>query len=568
MLLGTLEELAARLRAAADALDEVEADWLRGAADLVERAGPERQAARAEAVWLEELASEAKARKASLLSAWVDAAESLRSAIHVHETERGPLVEALFPVWKGASLRRHVDQALAAQTELQRRLGSAYVLRRLAELTTQSAVGPALEALAAAGAAWAAERERPALSGGEADTVRARLLGAAANGAQLLERVRSVVRAALVSRPELAETVFPKRGRPAALETPPESGAAEAPAAETVPAAGTGPGAPDPADRPAAVEATPSPKAASGRRKKGAPDEASVVGTRSASSPGRTLAASPVTLPDSEAARAPRRRPLTTEPAPPGGGTSPHPARRGLAISRQTSTAARTDSAASRSTRRRPATTVPAPSDHGSLPHGARRSAAEPKPAPTGRRKKRARGEASVVTPARTTSPRRGPAAPPVILPDSEAVRAPRRRPVAAEPVAPPAPTPSERGTSARGSGRSAAEPRPAPERASGRGKKSARGEASVVVPASPTLPRGRQADAQGTLPDSDAARAPRRRPLAAEPAPSERGTSARGSGRSAAEPRPAPSAPSARAALPSPVPRGGRRPSRPSRRS
>ncbi|HET6981050.1 MAG TPA: hypothetical protein VFI53_02860, partial [Myxococcaceae bacterium] len=401
MLLGTLEELAARLRAAADALDEVEAGWLRGAADLVERAGPERQAARAEAIWLEELASEAKARKASLLSAWVDAAESLRSAIHVHETERGPLVEALFPVWKGASLRRHVDQALAAQTELQRRLGSAYVVRRLAELTTQSAVGPALEALAAAGTSWAAERERPALTGDEADTVRKRLLGAAENGAQLLERVRSVVRAALVSRPELLETVFPKRGRPAKPEAP-EGGALEAPAVGTVAAEGPDSGAPGPADRPAAVEAAPASKAGSGRRKKGGPDGTSIVGPASTRSSRRAPPAAPVTLPDSETARAPRRRDLAAEHAASRQGASPRPARRGIATPPETTAAGPSASGASRPTRRRTAAESAPPS--ASTPPRRRTDAPE---------------ETSVGgSPARTTSRRRAPTAPPVILPD------------------------------------------------------------------------------------------------------------------------------------------------------
>ena len=447
MLLGTLEELAARLRAAADALDEVEAGWLRGAADLVERAGPERQAARAEAIWLEELASEAKARRASLLSAWVDAAESLRSAIHVHDTERGPLVEALFPVWKGASLRRHVDQALAAQTELQRRLGSAYVLRRLAELTTQSAVGPSLEALAAAGAAWAAERERPALSGGEADTVRTRLLAAAANGAQLLERVRSVVRAALVSRPELLETVFPKRGRPAGPETPAEGGAVEAPAAETA-AAPPDSAASSPVS--AAAEATRASGPSSRARKRRAPDEASVVGTaRTRSSRGKPAAA-PVTLPDSEAVRAPRRRALTTEPAPSERGTSPRQARRGVATALEPTPAAPSESRAARSTRRGAEKTAVARPDTGGSSPAPRRPAATSTPPPP-----------SVPPRRRTTSARRAPAGPSVILPDSEAVRAPRRRPVAAESVA--APTRSERGMSPRASRRSAAAPKPAP---------------------------------------------------------------------------------------------------------
>jgi len=405
LLLGTLEELAGRLRAAADALDEVEAGWLRGAADLVEAGGPERQAARAEAIWLEELASEARARKTSLLSAWVDATESLRSAIHVHETERGPLVEALFPVWKATSLRRHADQALAAETELQRRLGSAYVLRRLAELTTQSAVGPALEALAAAGAAWAAERERPALSGDEADTVRTRLLGAAQEGAQLLERVRWVVRAALVHRPELLETVFPKRGRPGGGEAAPADGAAvDAPAAETVAAAQPDSGASSP---PVAAETLPSPEPAPGRRKKGSSAEASVVGARrtAAESKHPVAGASPGPTPGRRKKRAPAGASVG-EPA----RTRP-PRRTPAAVPESPATGE-----ATRAPRRRPVgaepAAEPAPFEQRRTPRAARRPAARPKHA------------AAQATPSPEPSPRRGSPSP--AAPDAPRKPAPR----------------------------------------------------------------------------------------------------------------------------------------------
>jgi hypothetical protein len=217
------------LRGAADALGRdasIEAAWLRGAADLVEREQAERHAVRADAMWLEELASEARARRTAVLSAWVDAAEALRTAIHALESERGPLVESLFPGWRGPSLRRHADQARAAETELQRRLASGYVVRRLAELATHDARGAALEGLAAAGTRWAADRDRPPLAGVEGDAVRTRLLALAGRTAHLLERVRSVVRAALAERPELVDGVFPKRARPAQVP-------AQAPAART-----------------------------------------------------------------------------------------------------------------------------------------------------------------------------------------------------------------------------------------------------------------------------------------------------------------------------------------------
>jgi hypothetical protein len=152
----------------------------------------------------------------------VDAVEALRAAVHLHETERGPLVESLFPEWRGASLRRHGDQALAAESELRRRLASSYVARRLGEQATEAALRPALDAVSVAGEAWAAERDRLPLSGDEAHAVRARLFALAGETARSLDRVRWVVRAALADHRDLAELVFPARGR-----------AAEAPAADT-----------------------------------------------------------------------------------------------------------------------------------------------------------------------------------------------------------------------------------------------------------------------------------------------------------------------------------------------
>jgi hypothetical protein len=182
---------------------------------MLDRGQRQRSTVREAAVWLEELAPEARARKALLLAAWVHSAEALRSAIRAQESERGPLAEALFPDWRGPSLRRHSDQALAAEAELQRRLSSAYVARRLAEAGTETPLRPAIDGLAAARSAWAVDRDRTALAGVEAEEVRSRLLAVAGETAQMLERVRWIVRAALVHRPDLAEQVFPRRVRPA-----------------------------------------------------------------------------------------------------------------------------------------------------------------------------------------------------------------------------------------------------------------------------------------------------------------------------------------------------------------
>jgi hypothetical protein len=360
-----VDGLAARLRTSAEALGDaagIEAAWLRGAADLVEQGEAERHSVRTDAVWLEELASEARARKAALLSAWVDAAEALRTAIHALESERGPLVESLFPGWRGPSLRRHADQALAAEAELQRRLSSGYVARRLAELATHAALGTALEALAGAGAMWAAERERPALAGADADALRSMLLALAGRTAHLLERVRWLVRAALADRPALIAGVFPGRTRPA--DAPGEPSAARGHAAaeaaapantvaatQTAPAPGPLPEAGAPSKRrsravrrrpetqpeataPAPARAaagsdeavsarSPVPEAATRARKQ--------ASTRRASRPGREAAA-PVTLSTAPPAGNPGRAAAkqtgrsgrsTRAPAPPAPGAAP-----------------------------------------------------------------------------------------------------------------------------------------------------------------------------------------------------------------------------------------------------
>lgn len=239
----------------------MEAGWLRGAAVLVERGEDARRSARAAAVWLEELAPEARARKATLLSRWVAAAGDLRAALHAHDSERGPLTEALFPEWREASLRRHVDQALALEAELQRRRSSAYVTRRLAEPATEKALRPALDALAAAQDAWSSERDRPALAGPEADEARRALLAVADETGRTLDRLRAVVRAALVERPDLLQAVFPGRAR-TAVDGPERVGSSAAPdqaspgraspADDTPASAGNdGAGEPPPAPRPA-----------------------------------------------------------------------------------------------------------------------------------------------------------------------------------------------------------------------------------------------------------------------------------------------------------------------------
>jgi len=186
-------------------------------------------------VWLEELAPEARAHKTSLRAAWVDAAEALRSAIHAHESERGPLAEALFPLWRAPALRRHADQALAAETELRRRLASAYVARRLAEPATRAALRSALEALDVAGTRWGIERDRAAPDGAESEEVRAGLLAVAEETARTLDRVRWVVRAALAAHPELVERVFPRRSRAGEAEPAAAADSAMAPVSEALP---------------------------------------------------------------------------------------------------------------------------------------------------------------------------------------------------------------------------------------------------------------------------------------------------------------------------------------------
>jgi hypothetical protein len=384
-----VDGLAARLRSAAEALGDaagIEASWLRGAADLVEQGEAERHSARADAVWLEELAPEARARKAALLSAWVDAAEALRAAIHALESERGPLVESLFPAWRGASLRRHADQALAAELELQRRLSSGYVARRLAELATHAALGTALEALAGAGATWAAERDRPALAGAEADVLRARLLALAGRTAQLLERVRWVVRAALADRPEVIDEVFPRRTRradaaePSAARTLDEAPASAAAPANTVSATQT---APAPAPRAEGV-APPKRRSRAVRRTPEADAGASVPASAAAASDEAVSARAPgheeATSPRRQASPRRASRPARAGSAPVTPSTTPSPAgNSGRGAAPSTRSAARTTRApapAAAPSTRSPARATRAPAPGSTSPTGPERDTA------------------------------------------------------------------------------------------------------------------------------------------------------------------------------------------------
>jgi hypothetical protein len=384
------------LRAAARALGDtgVEAGWLRGAADLAERDEAERHSVRAEAVWLEELSSEARARKASLLSAWVDAAEALRTAIHALESERGPLVESLFPVWRGPSLRRHADQARTAETELQRRLTSGYVVRRLAELATHSALGAALEALAGAGAAWAAERDRPVPSGAEADAVRTRLLALAGRTTRLLERVRWVARAALADRPELIDEVFPKRGRaPGATDS--SATGVPAPAGDSAPAEDVA--ATEPAADARAEAAAPSTSRSSAPRR---------TATKRGESPRSTTSAGPAedarVSGDSAAAdTTTRRKERTTRPAsgPKRNVPAPHATAPGRSPERTSTTGK-----AVRSGRSTPRAAAPAP---GAAPSSRSTSAPEPATAGVAPGSQKARPPSPRGSGRRTRPPRR-----------------------------------------------------------------------------------------------------------------------------------------------------------------
>lgn len=145
--LQTIERLAtaqARFDLAHDEPTE-ERSWLEAAKQRV-TAGLERvQAALLDAAPLPEFASARKVKSEALSNAWADAIEGVFDAIVANVSANGPLVEALFPHQRFATLRRPGSSAQNFWLEFERRAESSYV-RRLCGDPEYAFLPPLLEA--------------------------------------------------------------------------------------------------------------------------------------------------------------------------------------------------------------------------------------------------------------------------------------------------------------------------------------------------------------------------------------------------------------------------------------
>ena len=150
--LGTFAaQLVERLAQATSRWDEAhdqqteERGWLVVATQRVSVALASTQAALGAAAPLPEFASARKVKSETLSNAWADAIESVFDGIVANVSGNGPLVEALFPHQRFASLRRPGTAAHNYWLEFERRSESSYV-RRLRSDPAYEFLTPLLEA--------------------------------------------------------------------------------------------------------------------------------------------------------------------------------------------------------------------------------------------------------------------------------------------------------------------------------------------------------------------------------------------------------------------------------------
>jgi len=217
--LQTLERLTAAKARFDSSHDEPteERRWLEVASERVASNLENVQRAIAEASPLPEFASARKVKSEALSNAWADAIEGVFDAIVANVSANGPLVEALFPHQRFATLRRPGSSAQNFWLEFERRAESSYV-RRLCADPEYSFLPPLLEA------ARRSERSlREALTPRPLPEARAlelrEAVSVATQGLELsLRQARSLVEAVFAATPalvsELGLDAKPKRRAP------------------------------------------------------------------------------------------------------------------------------------------------------------------------------------------------------------------------------------------------------------------------------------------------------------------------------------------------------------------
>jgi hypothetical protein len=194
-----------------------ERSWLEAATRRVSGALESVQQTLLDAASLPEFASARKVKSEALSNAWADAIEGVFDAIVANVSANGPLVEALFPHQRFATLRRPGSSAHNFWLEFERRAESTYV-RRLCGDPEYAFLPPLLEA------AKSSERSlREALAPRPLPEARATELreavGLAAGNLELaLRQARSLAEAVFAATPtavaELGLDAKPKRRAP------------------------------------------------------------------------------------------------------------------------------------------------------------------------------------------------------------------------------------------------------------------------------------------------------------------------------------------------------------------
>jgi hypothetical protein len=212
----TAERLAlasARFDAEHDARTE-ERGWLAVAARRVSEGLEGVQAALLEAAPLPEFANARKVKSETLSNAWADAIEGLFDAIVANVSANGPLIEALFPHQRFASLRRPGSAAHNFWLEFERRADSSYV-RRLCSDPEYQFLPPLLEAAKASERAVREAASPRALPEAQSEALRGGVSAAAEALELALRQARSLTEAAFAATPtavsELGLDAKPKR---------------------------------------------------------------------------------------------------------------------------------------------------------------------------------------------------------------------------------------------------------------------------------------------------------------------------------------------------------------------
>ncbi|HEY0468633.1 MAG TPA: hypothetical protein VGC79_30775 [Polyangiaceae bacterium] len=214
--LQTVERLAAasaRFDSAHDEANE-ERGWLEAAARRVTAGLDNVQGALTEAAPLPEFAGARKVKSETLANAWADAIEGVFDAIVANVSANGPLVEALFPHQRFATLRRPGSSAHNFWLEFERRAESSYV-RRLCSDPEYAFLPPLLEAAKSSERSLRESLAPRALPEAQAAELR-EAVSLAASGLELaLRQARSLIEAAFAATPswvsELGLDAKPKR---------------------------------------------------------------------------------------------------------------------------------------------------------------------------------------------------------------------------------------------------------------------------------------------------------------------------------------------------------------------